>query len=64
MIVTDIPVGSAVFLDANTLVYHFAPHPQFGLACSDLLDRIERGDLKGYVSSHVLGEHGHCLKGG
>jgi len=29
MIFTDLPNGAAVFLDGNTLVYHFQPHPGF-----------------------------------
>jgi hypothetical protein len=27
----QIPAGGAVFLDANTLVYHFANDPAFGV---------------------------------
>ena len=27
MILTDLADGEPVFLDANILVYHFAPHP-------------------------------------
>jgi hypothetical protein len=27
MIFADIPIGEAFFLDADTLVYHFAPDP-------------------------------------
>ena len=26
----DLPAGAAVFLDANTLIFHFANHPQHG----------------------------------
>ena len=27
MTFTDIPAGASVFVDANTLVYHFVPEP-------------------------------------
>jgi hypothetical protein len=32
MIFADLVNGDSVFLDANTLIYHFGPHPQFGPA--------------------------------
>ena len=31
--------GSSIFLDANTLVYHFIAHGQFGAACTRLLEQ-------------------------
>ncbi len=30
MIFTDLPASTTVFIDANTLVYHFSTHPHFG----------------------------------
>lgn len=45
MTFASIANGSAVFLDANTLVYHFIAHAQFGAACTELLERIENRDL-------------------
>jgi predicted nucleic acid-binding protein len=53
--------GVSVFLDANTLTYHFQPHPVFGPACSALLERIERQELRGLTSTHVLTETAHRL---
>ena len=53
--------GESVFLDANTLVYHFQPHPVYGGACSQLLTRIDQQDLRGYTSTHVLSELAHRL---
>ena len=41
MIFADLVAGDAVFLDANTLIYHFGPHPSFGPACNQLVQRIE-----------------------
>jgi len=55
----DIPAGSAVFLDANTFVYAVLAHPVHGVACSALLDRIEKQDIQGFTSSHVLSETAH-----
>jgi predicted nucleic acid-binding protein len=61
MIFTDLPAGAAVFVDANPLVYHFSRHAQFGAACTALFDRIERGELSGYTTTHVLSETAHRL---
>jgi predicted nucleic acid-binding protein len=57
----DLAFGAAVFLDANTLVYHFQPHPVFGPAATDLVERIEHQELRGYTSTHVLTETAHRL---
>ena len=61
MTFADLPPGEAVFVDANILAYHFQPHPVFGLACSGLLERVERQELRGLTSSHVLTELAHRL---
>jgi predicted nucleic acid-binding protein len=55
----DIPAGSAVFVDANTFVYHFEPHPVFGPPCQQLFLRIENNDLQGFTSSAVLADVVH-----
>jgi predicted nucleic acid-binding protein len=52
----DLVNGDSVFLDANTLIYHFGPHPQFGPACNELVRRIENQNLLGFVSTHILTE--------
>jgi predicted nucleic acid-binding protein len=57
----QIPSGSSVFLDANTLVYYFSNHPAFGAVCEALLERIEQQDLQGFVSLHLLAEMAHRL---
>src|SRR5947209_6681325 len=61
MIFADIPVGVAVFVDANSFVYHFIADPTFGAACTMLLDRIENQDFMGVTSAHVLNEMAHRL---
>jgi predicted nucleic acid-binding protein len=57
----QIPAGGAVFLDANTLVYHFSAHPKYGAACTRLAERIENQDIQGLTSAHVLGDVVHRL---
>jgi predicted nucleic acid-binding protein len=57
----DLPSGSSAFLDANTLVYPFAPEPVFGPPCAQLLQRIEKQVVLGFTATHVLGEVAHRL---
>jgi predicted nucleic acid-binding protein len=61
MTLADVPAGAALFLDANILVYHFAPEPAFGPDCDSLIRRIEMGELSGLTSTHVLSETAHRL---
>jgi predicted nucleic acid-binding protein len=61
MIFADLVAGESVFVDANTLIYHFGPHPVFGAACSQLIQRINNQEIHGYTSTHVLGEVAHQL---
>ena len=55
MIFADLATGDAVFVDANTLIYHFSPHPTFGAACGQLVRQVESQDLLGFTSTHALG---------
>jgi predicted nucleic acid-binding protein len=57
----DIPAGVTVFVDANALIYHFTAHPTYGAACTALLERVERQELAGHTSAHVLAELTHRL---
>jgi predicted nucleic acid-binding protein len=61
MIFTDLRAGDAVFLDANTLVYHFAPDPALGGACRALLVQIKSQKIAGFTSTHVISEMAHRL---
>lgn len=61
MIFDDLPSGAAVFVDTNPLAYYFQPHPRWGVACARLVQRIETGDLRGFTSTHVLGELAHRM---
>jgi predicted nucleic acid-binding protein len=61
MILTDLLGGEAVFVDANIFIYHFRPDPILGPSCSQLLQRIENGEVLGFTSAHVLSETAHRL---
>ena len=61
MTFADLAAGSRVFVDANTLIYHFSPHPIFGPPCKQLLTQIENQTILGYTSTHVVGEVAHAL---
>jgi predicted nucleic acid-binding protein len=54
-----LPRGGSVFVDANTLIYNFAAHPQYGASCKQFLERIARRELTGFTSAHVLGDLAH-----
>jgi predicted nucleic acid-binding protein len=57
----DIPAGQAVFVDANPLIYHFSAHPKYGAACTSLVERMERQEVQGVTSAHVLADVAHRL---
>src|SRR5208282_401841 len=61
MTFADLVAGDALFVDANILTYHFQPHPVWGPACSQLLQRIENRELTGFTSTHVLSDLSHRL---
>jgi predicted nucleic acid-binding protein len=57
----DLQTGDAVFLDANTLIYHFTNRPKYGLACTALVERIEKKEIHGFTSSHCLADVSHRI---
>jgi predicted nucleic acid-binding protein len=59
MTLDDILSGTAIFLDANCLVYAIAADPLYGPACKRLLERIDNQDIQGFTSAHVLSEMAH-----
>ena len=61
MTFADLRTGDAVFVDANTLIHLFQPHPQLGPYSQQLIQRIDSQDLLGLTSSHVVGEVSHRL---
>jgi predicted nucleic acid-binding protein len=61
MTFADLVVGDSIFVDANTLIYHCTIDPTFGPACTNLLDRIGRGEIAAFTSTQVLLEVCHRL---
>jgi predicted nucleic acid-binding protein len=61
MIFTDLQTGDAVFVDANTLIYHFTNHPKYGAACTALMERIEFKEIQAFTSAHSLADVAHRL---
>jgi predicted nucleic acid-binding protein len=61
MTFADLVAGDSVFVDANTLIYHCSIDPVFGPACTDLLDRVGRGEVAAFTSTHILLEVCHRL---
>ncbi len=57
----DLVTGDVLFVDANPLVYHFTMDVLYGGACSQLLQRIENGDIQGFTSTHVVTEMAHRI---
>src|SRR5262245_36175300 len=57
----DLVSPADVFLDANTLIYHFTSDPKWGAACTRLLERIELQELQGFISTHVPADTIHRL---
>lgn len=61
MTFADIPPGTSLFIDANTLIYHLTPEPTLGPTCRSLMDRIARRELTAFTSAHVLTNVAHRL---
>jgi len=61
MTFADLVSGQSVFIDANILVYHFAPDPVLGPHCTPLIQRVDSEELAGFTSTHVLSETAHRL---
>jgi predicted nucleic acid-binding protein len=61
MTLDQVPAGAHILVDSNILVYHFQPHPTFGLICNRLIERIERQDIQAFTPANLLGELAHRL---
>jgi predicted nucleic acid-binding protein len=61
MTFADIPSGAAVFIDANSIVYHFVSEPTYGAASTKLLERLESNDIARWITPHILAEASHRL---
>lgn len=58
---SEVPSGLEIFVDANIFIYHFSGPTEFTEPCFNFLLRIEEGDLIGYTSTTVLTEILHRL---
>ena len=61
MIFADISDGMAVFLDSNTLIFHFSQHATHGQPCTQLVHRVQLGQVQGWTTPSVLYETSHRL---
>jgi predicted nucleic acid-binding protein len=61
MTIDELLSGTTVFLDANTLIYHFTGDSTFGPACTRLIERIEQHDVVGYTSAAVMSDVAHRM---
>lgn len=61
MIFADLVAGDALFVDANTLIHLFEPHPRRGPLCHLLIQRIDKQYLLGFTSTYVVSEVCHRL---
>ena len=59
MTFAQIPAGAAIFLDANTFIYHFTNDLTYGSACTQLLKRVEQQQVRGFTSAPVLADVAH-----
>ena len=63
MILADLAIGQSVFLDANVLVYHFAPDPVFGPHCIRCSTHQEWGIVWIHVDPCAHREEEHAAHG-
>lgn len=61
MTFASLPNGMRFFIDADTFVYHFTPHPIFRSACEQLMDRCLHQEVFGITSADVLRDVAHRL---
>lgn len=61
MTFAQIPAGAALFLDANSLIYHFTNEPKYGVFCTQLVKRVEQQQLSAFTTTHVLTDVAHRL---
>jgi uncharacterized protein len=61
MTFNDISPGTSIFVDANVLIFHFAPDPSWGPPCRLLLDRIMRQEIQGFTTPDIVSDVAHRL---
>jgi predicted nucleic acid-binding protein len=56
---TDLPDGTACFVDANVLCYHIIQTPPLSEECSRFIKRIEHGVIRASISAAAVAEAIH-----
>lgn len=56
-----VPSGLEIFIDTNIFLYSITEHPEYGIWCEELLERVKSGDIEGKISIIVLNELLHKL---
>lgn len=56
MKVDELPEGEEVFIDANLFIFHALDDSEYSEASTQLLERVERGDVKAVTNVLVLNE--------
>ncbi len=54
----QVQAGTRIFIDASIFIYHFSG---VSAECRTLLERCERGEVKGATSTLVMAEASHRL---
>jgi predicted nucleic acid-binding protein len=50
-----------MFIDANIFTYLLTGHPVYGRSCQELLEKVEHGDITGFISPLVIDEVSYIL---
>jgi predicted nucleic acid-binding protein len=61
MTFAQIPTNVGLSVDANTLVYHFAPDPVYRPACQQLMARIALQDIVAFTCTDTVADVAHRL---
>jgi len=56
MKVSEFPEGEEMFIDANLFIFHALSDSEYGEASTQLLERVERGEVKAVTNVLVLNE--------
>lgn len=60
-VLSGIPSGSQIFIDANIFIYHFGSDGALADACTEFLLRVENRDVRAFTSTIILAEVLHRL---
>lgn len=61
MILSQVPSGERIFIDANIFLYSVFGHSVYGKSCNDFLKRAENDEIKAFTSDLALNEIFHKL---